>query len=37
MQAKIDELYRNYPDGLVANIQKGEVPQRIRELGIVNK
>jgi hypothetical protein len=32
MQAKIDELYRNYPDGLVANIQKGEVPQRIREL-----
>ena len=27
MQAKIDELYRNYPDGLVANIQKGEVPQ----------
>ena len=32
MQAKIDELYRNYPDGLVANIQKGEVPKRIREL-----
>jgi hypothetical protein len=32
MQAKIDELYRNYPDGLVANIQKGEVPQRMREL-----
>jgi hypothetical protein len=32
MQAKIDELYRNYPDGLVANIRKGEVPQRIREL-----
>ena len=32
MQAKIDELYRNYPDGLVANIQKGEVPQRIWEL-----
>lgn len=32
MQAKIDELYRRYPDGLVANIQKGEVPKRIREL-----
>ena len=32
MQAKIDELYRKYPDGLVANIQKGEVPKRIREL-----
>ena len=32
MQAKINELYRKYPDGLVANIQKGEVPKRIREL-----
>jgi hypothetical protein len=32
MQAKIDELYRNYPDGLVANIQRGEVPKRIRGL-----
>jgi len=32
MQAKIDELYRKYPQGLVANIQKGEVPERIREL-----
>jgi len=32
MRAKIDELYRSYPDGLVANIQKGEVPKRIREL-----
>ena len=32
MQAKIDELYRKYPKGLVANIQKGEVPKRIREL-----
>ena len=32
MQAQIEELYRKYPNGLVANIQKGEVPQRIREL-----
>ncbi len=32
MQAKIDELYRKYPQGLVANIQKGEVPKRIRAL-----
>lgn len=32
MRAKIDELYRKYPKGLVANIQKGEVPKRIREL-----
>jgi hypothetical protein len=32
MQGKIDELYRKYPKGLVANIQKGEVPKRIREL-----
>jgi hypothetical protein len=32
MQAKIDELYRKYPRGLVANIEKGEVPKRIREL-----
>src|SRR4030042_5357334 len=32
MQAKIDELYRKYPKGLVANIQKGEVPKRIRAL-----
>jgi hypothetical protein len=31
MQAEIDELYRKYPKGLVANIQKGEVPKRIRE------
>ena len=35
MQAKIDELYRKYPQGLVANIQKGEVPKRIRELGSI--
>src|SRR4030067_1986931 len=28
MRAKIDELYRKYPKGLVANIQKGETPQR---------
>jgi len=32
MRAKIDELYRKYPKGLVANIRKGEVPKRIREL-----
>ena len=32
MHAKIDELYRKYPYGLVANIQKGQVPKRIREL-----
>jgi len=32
MQVKIDELYRRYPNGLVANIQKGQVPKRIREL-----
>jgi hypothetical protein len=32
IQAKIDELYRKYPKGLVANIQKGQVPKRIREL-----
>jgi len=32
MKVKIDELYRKYPKGLVANIQKGEVPKRIREL-----
>lgn len=33
MRAKIDELYRKYPNGLVANIQRGEVPKRIRQLG----
>ena len=32
MQVKIDKLYRKYRNGLVANIQKGEVPKRIREL-----
>ena len=32
MGVKIDELYRRYPNGLVANIQKGAVPKRIREL-----
>ena len=32
MRAKIDELYERYPNGLVANIQKGEVPKRIRQL-----
>ena len=32
MRAKIDELYRKYPNGLVANIEKGKVPKRIREL-----
>ena len=32
MRAKIDELYSRYPNGLVANIQKGDVPKRIRHL-----
>jgi hypothetical protein len=32
MRAKIDELYGKYPNGLVANIQKGKVPKRIRQL-----
>ena len=32
LHAKIDELYRKYPNGLVANIEKGKVPKRIREL-----
>lgn len=32
MQAKIDELYRRFPKGLVAHIQKGEVPKRINRL-----
>jgi hypothetical protein len=32
MRQKIDELYKRYPNGLVANIQRGEVPKRIREL-----
>lgn len=33
IRAQIDRLYRKYPKGLVANIQKGQVPKRIRELG----
>ena len=33
MRVKIDELYLKYPNGLVANIQKGEVPKCIRQLG----
>ena len=33
MRAKIDELYLKYPNGLVANVQRGEVPKRIRQLG----
>ncbi len=32
MRTKIDELYLKYPNGLVANVQRGEVPKRIREL-----
>ena len=32
MEVKIEELYRRYPNGLVANIQKGAVPKRLREL-----
>ena len=33
IRVKIDELYLRYPNGLVANIQRGEVPKRIRQLG----
>jgi hypothetical protein len=33
MYAKINALYLKYPKGLVANIQKGEVPKQIRKLG----
>jgi len=33
IRGQIDRLYRKYPNGLVANIQKGQVPKRIRELG----
>lgn len=33
IRGQIDRLYRKYPKGLVANIQKGQVPKRIRELG----
>jgi hypothetical protein len=32
MRANIDRLYGKYPNGLVANIQKGQVPKRIRDL-----
>jgi hypothetical protein len=32
MRAKIDRLYDKYPNGLVANIQKGQVPKRVRDL-----
>jgi hypothetical protein len=32
IRAKIDRLYDKYPNGLVANIQRGQVPKRIREL-----
>ena len=32
IRAKIDRLYGKYPNGLVANIQKGQVPKRIRDL-----
>jgi hypothetical protein len=32
MKRLIDRLYRKYPRGLVANIQKGEVPKRIKSL-----
>lgn len=33
MRAKIDDLYLKYPNGLVANIQRGGVPKRIKQLG----
>ena len=32
MKVLIDKLYRKYPKGLVANIQKGEVPKRVKTL-----
>ena len=32
IRAKIDGLYDKYPNGLVANIQKGQVPKGIRDL-----
>lgn len=32
MKALIDRLYGKYPKGLVANIQKGEVPKRVKSL-----
>jgi hypothetical protein len=32
MKALIDRLYGKYPKGLVANIQRGEVPKRIKNL-----
>ena len=32
MKELIDKLYRKYPNGLVANIQKGEVPKRVKGL-----
>jgi len=32
MKRLIDRLYGKYPKGLVANIQKGEVPKRIKNL-----
>jgi hypothetical protein len=32
MKGLIDKLYGKYPKGLVANIQKGEVPKRIKSL-----
>jgi hypothetical protein len=33
IRAQINRLYGKYPNGLAANIQKGQVPKRIRELG----
>ncbi len=32
MNSLIDELWKEYPDGLVANMKKGEVPERCRGL-----
>lgn len=32
MKGLVDKLYGKYPKGLVANIQKGEVPKRIKSL-----
>lgn len=32
MRGKIDELYEKYPNGLVAHVQKGQVPKKITNL-----
>ena len=32
MRGKIDELYKKYPNGLVAHVQRGQVPKKIKNL-----